>query len=47
MLARIVYYKLNSIPEEEIIAVNKIEKAIKIAEKKLGNDIVGFEIEII
>ncbi|USG99277.1 hypothetical protein K1720_06950 [Thermococcus argininiproducens] len=47
MLARIVYYRLNSIPEEEIIAANKIEKAIEMAEKKLRNDIVEFEIEII
>ncbi|WP_187146417.1 hypothetical protein [Thermococcus sibiricus] len=45
MLARIVYYKNSTIPEEKIIAVNKIEKAIEIARKNLGRDTIGFEIE--
>jgi len=47
MLARIVYYKSSTIPEEKIIAVNKIEKAIEMARKNLGGDIIGFEIEVI
>jgi len=47
MLARIVYYKSSTIPEEKIIAVNKIEKGIEMARKNLGGDIVGFEIEVI
>lgn len=47
MLARIVYYKKNPIPEEEIITVNKVEKALEIARKKLEREIMGFEVEII
>ncbi len=47
MLARIVYYKSSTIPEEKIIAVNKIEKAIEMARKNLGGDIIGFEIKVI
>jgi len=47
MLARIVYYRRSSIPEEEIIVVNKVEKALEIARKKLGREIMGFEVEII
>ncbi|MDK2783530.1 MAG: hypothetical protein PWP49_1597 [Thermococcaceae archaeon] len=47
MLARIVYYKKNSIPEEEIVAVSKVEKALEIARGKLGKDVVSFEVEII
>ena len=47
MLARIVYYKSSTIPEEKIIAVNKIEKAIEMARKNLGGGIIGFEIEVI
>jgi len=47
MLARIFYYKSSTIPEEKIIAVNKIEKGIEMARKNLGGDIVGFEIEVI
>ena len=47
MLARIVYYKSSTIPEKKIIAVNKIEKAIEMARKNLGGDIIGFEIEVI
>jgi len=47
MLARIVYYKSSTLPEEKIIAVNKIEKAIEMARKNLGGGIIGFEIEVI
>lgn len=47
MLARIVYYKRNSIPEEEIVVVSGVEKALKIAREKSGRDIIGFEVEII
>jgi len=47
MLARIVYYKKNPIPEEEIIIVNRVEKALEIARKKLEREIMGFEVEII
>ncbi|WP_175059427.1 hypothetical protein [Thermococcus sp. 2319x1] len=47
MLARIVYYKRNSIPEEEIVVVSKVERALEIARRKLGIEVVGFEVEII
>jgi hypothetical protein len=47
MLARIVYYKNNSIPEEEIVVVSKVEKAFEIARKKSGKEIISFEVEII
>ncbi|USS40467.1 hypothetical protein NF865_09210 [Thermococcus aggregans] len=47
MLARIVYYRRNSIPEEEIVVVSRVEKAFEIARKKLGREIMGFEVEII
>jgi len=34
-------------PEEEIIIVNRVEKALEIARKKLEREIMGFEVEII
>ncbi|WP_167886660.1 MULTISPECIES: hypothetical protein [unclassified Thermococcus] len=48
MLARIVYYRPNSIPEEEIVVVNSFEKAVEIAKRKLKVvRAVSFEIELI
>ncbi len=35
MIARIVYYKPNSLPEEEIVVVNSFEKAVEIARRKI------------
>ncbi|ADT84247.1 hypothetical protein [Thermococcus barophilus] len=48
MLARIVYYKLNSLPEEEIVVVNSFEKAVEIARRKIRMmGAVKVEVEII
>ncbi|ACJ16605.1 hypothetical protein TON_1117 [Thermococcus onnurineus NA1] len=48
MLARIVYYRENTLPEELVVAVNSIEKAEKIAREKMGEfKAVDFEVEMI
>ncbi|WP_167900842.1 hypothetical protein [Thermococcus sp. LS1] len=48
MLARIVYYRANTLPEELVIAVNSIEKAEKIAKEKMEEfKAVDFEVEMI
>ncbi|WP_173391293.1 hypothetical protein [Thermococcus paralvinellae] len=48
MIARIVYYRQNSLPEEEILIVNSFEKAVEIARKRLKLvRAVSFEIELI
>jgi len=48
MLARIVYYVPDSIPQEEIIAASSFEKALEVARAKLKKvNAIKFEIELI